>query len=133
MKEIIGAMKKAPTRAYKVALVLDQICGEHAEFSSAEGKIYTLFFLLEKQMPDLFGDFVFEERNVHPFSQEIHSALFDLENAGILAESNPIYSSYSWTSERDKLRVSIHERFDKETIERVRSVASKIAESLKIC
>src|SRR5271157_382284 len=96
MGEFANALRFRPTQAYKVALVLDVVCGEKTEFTSSEEKLYNLFFELEKELPDIFGDFVFEQRNVHPFSQEVHNALFDLENSGILAEPNPGYLTYVW-------------------------------------
>jgi hypothetical protein len=133
MTEFADALRSRPTKGYKVALVLDEICEERGEFSSSEEKLYNLFFELEKELPDLFSDFVFEERNVHPFSQEVHNALFDLENAGILAEPNPGYLTYVWRADREKIKESILKRFDQETIFRIRRAVSKIAPSWQLC
>lgn len=125
--------KKGSTKAYKVAMVLDAACGDGNEFSSSADRIYSLFANLEKELPDVFGDFVFEERNVHPFSQEVHDALFDLENAGIIGEPNPTYVIYSWKGERKKIRDSISERFDPAVISRVKEAVTRLGPTLSIC
>ena len=121
---------REPSPSHRVALALDYASEERSSFPSSPDVIQGFIVRLKEQEPTFFDDFVFESRNVHPFSQEVYDALFQLENASILTEDNPRWVKYTWNeTERVKLRDDLTRRFSEADRIKVRAAVAQVMAS----
>jgi len=86
---------------------------EQAKIPKSQAFFQRAFYQLQKEEPDLFNEFVFDESGLTPFSDELDSVLFRLEASNVLHTLNPAYRNYQIDDSMELLEESykkLHER-----------------------
>ena len=89
-------------------------------------KIHTALFKLQKEYPDLFGEFIFSRGDLYPFSKELEEILFRLQQSGVLGTINPGFEKYILPNKSKKVILeSLSEKLSKEEKEKLEQMTNK--------
>lgn len=64
------------------------------ELTKKDSFMHKTVYRMKEEYPSVFGDFLFDESGISPFSEELDGVLFRLETSGILSSMNPSHSTY---------------------------------------
>ena len=67
---------------------------EQKKIPKSQAFFQRAFHQLQQKVPGLFGDLIFDESGLIPYSDELDSVLFRLEASNVLHTLNPAYRNY---------------------------------------
>jgi hypothetical protein len=66
----------------------------YTAFTANAQRLHKAFHRLTREHPELFPGFAFEELSTYPYSRELRSAIFRLQQSGAVSADNPSWVRY---------------------------------------
>jgi len=99
-KEIQSYRSIGDVVAYLLSLLEEQ------KMTADDETIHSAFHELKKDHPELLNDLTFSHGDIFPFSNELQTSLFNLQNSGIMEAINPVYEVYRIPKKSKKAIIS---------------------------
>ena len=101
-------------------------------FTANARRLHTAFYELQKANPELFPGMTFSILSTYPYSKELRSALFRLQQSDALSADNPKWVRYQIQRRELKRKLDDLDVQGKDTINRLTALGVQVAPKLAL-